>query len=523
MSNPRNPSDEFLNMVLGTYALPTFKPRAMTREEEDDARSRAYPMREARLEAERDSWRSAYELTHKEVVTLRTGGNISGVAVEVEGGRIAVATEQGLMEMPLPGLRPAGARRDIRPGDTILMNTDGAVVGFLGLPPGGEVGVVREVHRLSAVVEASGGRILLRVPSAMHPAVGDRVSFIGAARYVTAVLPRPPAERAHEAPTRVDWDDIGGCEEAKAALREALEQPALHPGLFAAYGRRQCRGVMLYGPPGGGKTLLARAAATSIARAHGQSHAVGFQYVKGPELLSRWVGAAEEAIRNIFTAAREHKARHGYPALVFIDEADALLGRRDAGAHGRSASGIEATTVPQFLAEMDGLEDSGAIVLLATNRPDALDAAVTRDGRIDRRVYVGRPGPAETRAIARIHLRGRPVAAGADLAEAVVRAVGSTEVSWAGGSFTMPLVLSGAVIAGIVERAAGHALARDIEAGAAAPGGITPEDILRAAADHAQSIRHLDHSEAIADAMASAEWTRLPTSCQNADSTTPAN
>lgn len=273
--------------------------------------------------------------------------------------------------------------------------------------------------------------------------------------------------------TNVRWEDIGGLAEAKRLLREAVEGPVLKAAQFARFGKRPTRGVLLFGPPGNGKTLLGKATATSLAELHGkESSASAFHYVKGPELLNMYVGNTEANIRAMFDGARRHKKRHGFPAVIFIDEADAILGLR--GGMRGMGGGMERTIVPQFLAEMDGLEDTGAIVLLATNRPDVLDPAVVRDGRIDRRIRVGRPTPEDAKEILTRVLASRPL--GMDVEEAtgtlvselyskryVLAKIVRESKGMLTDKLTLSHVLSGAMLVGVVERAVSAALSRDAE------------------------------------------------------------
>lgn len=213
-----------------------------------------------------------------------------------------------------------------------------------------------------------------------------------------------------EVPT-VKWDDIGGLHETKARLTEALDWPLKHAPLFDAAGVKPPKGILLVGPPGVGKTLLAKAAAT-------QSQA-NFISVKGPELLGKYVGESEKAMREIF-----RKARQAAPCIVFFDEIDALLPRR--GAHGEG-QGVAERVMSQFLAEMDGVEDlRGVLVLGATNRLDMLDAAVVRPGRFDRIIELPPPDEAARAEIFRVHLRGKPVAAGIDAADLARRTPAAT-------------------------------------------------------------------------------------------------
>jgi transitional endoplasmic reticulum ATPase len=192
----------------------------------------------------------------------------------------------------------------------------------------------------------------------------------------------------------VRWSDVGGLEEAKQALREAVEWPLKYPELFEKANIKPPKGILLYGPPGTGKTLLAKAVAT-------ESEA-NFITIKGPEIFSKWVGESEKAIREIF-----RKARQAAPCIVFIDEIDAIAPRRGSGI---GDSHVTDRVVNQLLTEMDGIEDlKGVVIIAATNRPDILDPALLRPGRFDRLIYVPLPDARAREEIFKIHLRGKPL------------------------------------------------------------------------------------------------------------------
>ena len=206
----------------------------------------------------------------------------------------------------------------------------------------------------------------------------------------------------------VSWDDVGGLDAVKQELREAIEWPMQHAALFRDAGVRPAKGVLLHGPPGTGKTLLAKAAA--------RQSGANFISVKGPELLSKYVGDSEKGIREVF-----RKARQASPCIVFFDEIDALAPRRgsDGGQH------VAERVVAQLLAEMDGIEElAGVFVLAATNRVDMIDPALLRPGRFDRVVEIAPPGDDERLAILRVHARGRPFAPDVDLARIARRTAG---------------------------------------------------------------------------------------------------
>ncbi|MEM2032348.1 MAG: AAA family ATPase, partial [Candidatus Woesearchaeota archaeon] len=191
---------------------------------------------------------------------------------------------------------------------------------------------------------------------------------------------------------RITWNDVGGLDEVKQQLKEVVEWPLKHPEIFARLGVDAPRGVLLYGPPGTGKTLLAKAIANE-AKAN-------FISIKGPELLSKWLGESERAIRKIFA-----KARQTSPSIVFIDEIDSIAPRRGSGIH----SSVE-SVVNQLLTEIDGMQElRGVIVMAATNRPDIVDPALLRPGRFDRLIYVPQPDYKTRLSILKVHTKTVPL------------------------------------------------------------------------------------------------------------------
>jgi transitional endoplasmic reticulum ATPase len=196
----------------------------------------------------------------------------------------------------------------------------------------------------------------------------------------------------------VGWADVGGLDEIKRLLVEAVEWPLHHAELFARAGIRAPKGLLLYGPPGTGKTLLAKALA--------RESEVNFIAVKGPELLSKWVGESEKAVREVF-----RKAAQAAPCLIFFDEIDALTPPRGGG-----ESAVSERMVSQFLSELDGIEElKGVVVLAATNRLDRVDPAIQRPGRLDFLVELPPPDEATRRAILGVHTRAMPLGKGVDL------------------------------------------------------------------------------------------------------------
>ncbi|KAF5073242.1 ATP-dependent zinc metalloprotease FtsH [anaerobic digester metagenome] len=211
--------------------------------------------------------------------------------------------------------------------------------------------------------------------------------------------------------SHVDWTDVGGLEEAKQEVREAVEYPLTDHERFDMLGIRPPRGVLLYGPPGTGKTLIAKAAASESG--------ANFIPIRGPQLLSKWVGESERAVREVF-----RKARQVAPSIIFFDELDALAPSRggDTGSH------VIESVLNQILTEMDGLEElKDVVVMAATNRPDIVDPALLRAGRFDRLVYIGQPGRGDRLRILEIHTRGKPIA-GSSMEEVLTFTGGYTAV-----------------------------------------------------------------------------------------------
>ncbi len=220
--------------------------------------------------------------------------------------------------------------------------------------------------------------------------------FLNAYREVTPTAMR---EVYIEVPT-VKWTDVGGLEEVKAELIEAVEWPLKNPQVFKRMGIQPTKGILLFGPPGCGKTLLARAVAT-------ESEA-NFITIKGPEVFSKWVGESEKAIREVF-----RKGRMASPAVIFFDEFDSLVPRRGLG---YADSGVTERVISQLLTEMDGitsLED--VVVVAATNRPDIIDPAILRPGRFDRLIYVPDPNEKARLEIFKIYTKEMPLAKDVDL------------------------------------------------------------------------------------------------------------
>ncbi|MEM2820590.1 MAG: CDC48 family AAA ATPase, partial [Candidatus Bathyarchaeia archaeon] len=209
----------------------------------------------------------------------------------------------------------------------------------------------------------------------------------------------------------IRWDDIGGLKDVKLELQEAVEWPLKYPEIFEHMDARPPKGILLYGPPGTGKTLLAKAVAN-------ESEA-NFISVKGPELLSKWVGESERAVREVF-----RKAKQAAPSIIFFDEIDAIAPIRGGG---YGDSGVTERVISQLLTEMDGIEElRGVVVIAATNRPDIVDPALLRPGRFDKLLYVPLPDLEARKEILKIHLRKKPLAEDIDIDELAKRTEGYT-------------------------------------------------------------------------------------------------
>jgi len=316
--------------------------------------------------------------------------------------------------------------------------------------------------------------------------VGDRVLLDKGNMVVTYNLGKGENQFQAQLPAVIHWEDIGGLEEAKQEMQEAVELPHTNPGIFEKFGKEPIKGILLYGPPGCGKTLIGKAVATSLAKIYGAKDGVseGFIYVKGPEILDRYVGVAEATIRRLFEYARVFEKEKGYPAVIFIDEADSILGRRGNGI----SSDMEKTIVPMFLTEMDGLQKSGALIILATNRPDVLDPAVVREGRIDRKIKIGRPTKESAEEIFRLNLNNTLLDGGEvidNLSKTAADVLFSDEKAFyrihtKEGIFSLSLgdLCSGGMIATIVEQAIARAIRRELSSGKSKkPSGVTKEDL----------------------------------------------
>ncbi|MGH7181956.1 MAG: proteasome ATPase [Nitrospiraceae bacterium] len=404
-------------------------------------------------------------------------------------------------------LHPSINGSAMRKGQEVVLNEALNVIEVKGFDIQGEV------VRLKDVLEGNRALVTLHFDEekvaelgdpllAERLSVGDHLLYDPRSGYVVEKLPRSEAEELvlEEVPD-VDYEHIGGLQHELEQVRDAVELPFLHPDLFSEYKLSAPKGVLLYGPPGCGKTLIAKAVANSIAKKLG--HLTGkevrsyFLHVKGPELLNKYVGESERQVREVFKKAKE-RAADGNPVIVFFDEMDALFRTRGTGI----SSDIESTIVPQFLSEIDGMERlRNVIVIGASNRQDLIDPAVLRAGRLDVKVKVGRPDVVAAKDIFSKYLSvdlpfseedlarhgGDPKALVQQMTELTVDAMYASseenkfiEVTYANGEKEVLYFkdfASGALIEGIVSRAKKFAVKRAI---AKEGRGLQSEDLIRA-------------------------------------------
>jgi proteasome-associated ATPase len=391
-------------------------------------------------------------------------------------------------------------------GHEVALNESLNVVLARGIEVSGEVVVLKELledgRRALVVGRADEERVCELAGTLVGEKIrsGDHLLMDVRSGLLVEKLPRPEVEELvlEEVPD-VTYDDVGGLDEQIEQIQDAVELPYLHADLFYEHELQPPKGILLYGPPGCGKTLIAKAVANSLAKRVAEktgnaSTRSYFLNIKGPELLNKYVGETERQIRLIFQRARE-KSEEGVPVIVFFDEMDSLFRTRGTGI----SSDIESTIVPQLLAEIDGVEAlKNVIVIGASNREDLIDPAILRPGRLDVKIKIERPDEQSARQIfaryltAALPISDEETAAHGSTEKAVEQMIGKAvarmysdgddnrflEVTYQNGDKEVLYFRdfsSGAMIENVVRRAKKLSIKRQIEGGVR---GISTDDLV---------------------------------------------
>ncbi|MGV0334296.1 proteasome ATPase [uncultured Corynebacterium sp.] len=431
--------------------------------------------------------------TYGTLLELNPGGHSAEVFTSNRRMRLVVA----------PGVDTS----QVTPGALVRLGEGQEVVEHCGFSDFGDIAVVKEFlpgGSRVVVADTMGDLRVLKIAAPLYElwsqknvGAGDQVLVDYRAGYAFESIPKADVENLilEEIP-EVSYEDIGGLHNQIEMIHDAVELPFTHPDLYRKFDLQPPKGVLLYGPPGCGKTLIAKAVAHSLAEKMGSGGESYFLNIKGPELLNKFVGETERQIRQIFDRARSI-AEDGRPVIVFFDEMDAIFRTRGSGI----SSDLENTVVPQLLSEIDGVEDlRNVIVIGASNREEMIDPAILRPGRLDVKIRVERPDEKSAREIAELYLvdtlpldpdlveetgdRHTAVAALIDELSSRMYAQHSdnefVELTFVDGSREVLYYrdfASGAMIANIVDRAKKNALKRALASGQPDHHGVSLEDV----------------------------------------------
>ena len=459
-----------------------------------------------KLAAVLEEARQQLGVLREEVDKLTAPPNNFGTVLQVNvDGTVDVLTGSRKLRV---AAQPSIEVKQLQVGQEVLLNEAFNIIDVREFEIAGEVVRVRETmpdNRVVVIARADEESVLSRSDAMKdhYLRAGDYVRIDPKSRLILEKMERPEVEELvlEEVPD-ITYADVGGLADQIEQIRDTVELPYLHRDLFKEYELEPPKGILLYGPPGCGKTLIAKAVANSLAKK--VSERTGspdvrsyFLNIKGPELLNKWVGETERQIRLIFQRAKE-KSDEGVPVIVFFDEMDSLFRTRGTGI----SSDVESTIVPQLLSELDGVESlKNVVVIGASNREDLIDPAILRPGRLDVKIKINRPEPEAAREIFAIYMSENTPLDSEGLArfdgdkdaylkqmiDVTVEAMYSEsdenrflEVTYAGGDREVLYFkdfASGAMIENIVRRAKKDAIKRQIAGGEP---GVAESDLVAA-------------------------------------------
>jgi proteasome-associated ATPase len=458
-----------------------------------------------KLSAVLEEAREQLGVLREEVDKLTSPPNNFGTVLQVnDDGTLDIMTGSRKLRV---AAQPNVEVKELQVGQEVILNEAFNIIDYRYYELAGEILRVRETMddgRVVVIAHADEEKVLRRSAAMADVFIraGDYIRIDAKTNLILEKMERPEVEELvlEEVPD-ITYREVGGLKDQIEQIRDTVELPYMHRDLFREYQLEPPKGILLYGPPGCGKTLIAKAVANSLAKK--VSERTGnpdvrsyFLNIKGPELLNKWVGETERQIRLIFQRAKE-KSDEGVPVIVIFDEMDSLFRTRGTGI----SSDVESTIVPQLLSELDGVESlKNVVVIGASNREDLIDPAILRPGRLDVKIKINRPDPVAAREIFRIYLSdltpldpdedtGEGDAAGRimTLIDATVEAMYSTdkeneflEVTYASGdreTLYFKDFSSGAMIENIVRRAKKDAIKRQI---AGETGGVRKADLINA-------------------------------------------